>query len=423
LVATARGSLTRKIGLQGGAKADEALEVTDKAHLDPQALGQVVATLLSNHPEAPLAAIDGAGNFVRMPASVPLLGRPVIGAYSAFDLVTGSDRAAVLEAWQRARAKGAARANVHLADGPGRLGVLQFVDARKQYGVYLGMLLAQSNDSPGSAGADRAAEPAFRPRISVVQRDELGFVIGIDDATTAMLGWTLEELIGQRALDFIHPEDNERALRNWMEMLARPGSRSRWRGRHIRRDGSWLWLEVTNHNQLEGVVGGHVSSEMLDISCEMAMQEALRAQEQLLHRLSDSLPVGVLQFDRDGRVAYANELLYQMLGTGPQVRVHEQFCQVLAEDGVVLARAIKAVLDHDVDRDVDLRLQSEPGTPPRHCAVKLRALTDESGQVTGAIATVANVPDRDQLPDDLDRARHARAARNAVFGDGRSAAL
>src|SRR5450755_1521889 len=132
-----------------------------------------------------------------MPASVPLQGRPVLGAYSAFDLVTGTDRAAVLDAWQRANAKGAARAFVHLADGPGRNGILQFVDARKLYGVYLGFLLAESNVP---SDLSLSPEPAFRPRLSVVQRDELGSVIGIDDAATAMLGWSLEDLVGQRAL-------------------------------------------------------------------------------------------------------------------------------------------------------------------------------------------------------------------------------
>jgi PAS domain S-box-containing protein len=399
--------------------------VTHKAHLDPQALGQVVATLLSNHPDAPLAAIDGAGNFVRMPASVPLQGRPVLGAYSAFDLVTGTDRAAVLEAWQRARAKGAARAFVHLADGPARDGVLHFVDARKLYGVYLGLLLAQSK---GPSDPSLPPEPAFRPRISVVQRDELGFVIGIDDATTAMLGWSLEDLVGQRALDYIHPEDNERALRNWMEMLAVPGSRRRWRGRHIRRDGSWLWIEVTNHNLLEGVNGGHVSSEMVDISGEMAMQEALRAQEQVLQRLAGTLTVGVLQFDRDGRVAYASDRLYQIVGTGPCVRVDEQWSGLLSEDGVALAEAIQAVLGEGVDRDMNVRLRSEPGTPPRHCTISLRALTDETGNVTGAIATVTDIPDHARTPADLDGASHGGHAsragftRPALFSDGRSPA-
>ena len=73
---------------------------------------------------------------------------------------------------------------------------------------------------------------------------------------------SLEDLKGQRALDYIHPEDNERALRSWLEMLAVPGSRRQWRGRHIRRDGTWLWLEITNHNLLEGLDGGHVASEV-----------------------------------------------------------------------------------------------------------------------------------------------------------------
>jgi PAS domain S-box-containing protein len=408
--------------VQVGTIRDDTLGVTDKAHLDPQALRQVVATLLSEHPDAPVAAIDGAGNFVRMPASVPLLGRPVIGAYSAFDLVTGTDRAAVLEAWQRAKAKGMARAVVHLADGPDREGILHIVDARKLYGVYLGLLLAPATARPER---DRPPLPAFRPRFSVVRRDELGFVTAIDESTMAMLGWSLEDLVGQRALDYIHPEDNEEALTSWMEMLAVPGSKRRWRGRHIRRDGSWLWLEITNHNRLEGVDRGYVRSEMVDISGEMAMAEALRAQEHSLHRLAETVPVGVLQFDRDGRVTYANDRLYQIVGGGPSLKIDEQLSAVLPEDVQRVADAIAHVLGEGVDRDIDARLESEPGTPPRRCIINLRALTDAGGLVTGAIATIATIadgPGGDRRRSRLEGAGHDRLTRPVLFSDGHSPA-
>jgi PAS domain S-box-containing protein len=414
------GRLGRAV--QAVAIRDDTLGVTDRAHLDPQALRQVVSTLLSEHPDAPVAAIDGAGNFVRMPASVPLMGRPVIGAYSAFDLVTGTDRAAVLEAWQRARAKGVARAVVHLADGADREGILHIVDARKLYGVYLGLLLAPAT---ARSEPDRPPQPAFRPRFSVVRRDELGFVIAIDESTTAMLGWSLKDLIGQRALDYIHPEDNERALTSWMEMLAVPGSSRRWRGRHIRRDGSWLWLEMTNHNRLEGVDRGYVRSEMVDISGEMAMAGALRNQEQLLHRLAETVPVGVLQFDHDGRVTYANDRLYQIVGGGPCLRVDEQLSAVLPADVQEVADAIADVLGEGSDRDIDARLESEPGTPPRRCTINLRALTDGEGLVTGAIATIATIadgPGGDRRRSSRDGAADDYLNRSLLFRDGPSPA-
>ena len=109
------------------------------------------------------------------------------------------------------------------------------------------------------------------------------------------------------------PDDRERAVESWMGMLARPGQSNRVRLRHRRRDGSWLWLEITNHNLLDDPSHGYVRAELMDISDEMVAQEALRAREQLLHRLAEALPLGVFQVDRDGAVVYANERLAEGL--------------------------------------------------------------------------------------------------------------
>ena len=51
--------------------------------------------------------------------------------------------------------------------------------------------------------------------------------------------------------------------------------------------------KLRRHNRLADPDGGYVLAEMIDISDEMAAQEALRAREQLLHRLTEALPTGV----------------------------------------------------------------------------------------------------------------------------------
>ena len=53
---------------------------------------------------------------------------------------------------------------------------------------------------------------------------------------------------------------------------------------------------------------------MFDISDELAAQEALRASEQRLRRLAESLPLGVVQIEVDRRISYANERLATITG-------------------------------------------------------------------------------------------------------------
>ena len=69
-------------------------------------------------------------------------------------------------------------------------------------------------------------------------------------------------------------------------------------------------MEVTNHNLLEDPEYHCVVAEMVDISEEMATQEALRAREQLLDRLAQTLPLGLLQVDADSKVTYTNDRLH-----------------------------------------------------------------------------------------------------------------
>ncbi len=99
-------------------------------------------------------------------------------------------------------------------------------------------------------------------------------------------------------------------------MSAPPGAARRVRLRHLHRDGSVVWFDVTNYRHLDDPDQPHVVAEMLDISDEMAMHEALRANEQLLRRLTESLPLSVLQIDAERRVVYQNQRLTNAIGAG-----------------------------------------------------------------------------------------------------------
>jgi len=115
---------------------------------------------------------------------------------------------------------------------------------------------------------------------------------------TALLGWTPAELSGRRSLDLVHPDDHERAIASWMDMLSTPpGAARRVRLRHLHKNGQAVWFEITNHNHLADADRPGVIAEMLDISDEMAAQEAVRAAEQLMRRLTETLPLGILQID------------------------------------------------------------------------------------------------------------------------------
>src|SRR3984893_8767724 len=272
----------------------------DDQPVEKGTLDSVLDQLLADHPDAPVAAIGADGLLASMPAAVPVGEHPVLDARSALDLVVPADRVVIITSWEQTRRAGLARAGVRLAAESGFATVF-FVDARHAHGVYVAVVLLEAGGDGTSSLWEAARIP---PRVCRVRKNELAVILDIDDATTKILGWTDPEMVDRCSLEFIHPDDRDRAIENWMEMLATPGGEHRWRGRHQHRDGSWVWMEITNRNMLDDGRDGYVLAEMVDISDEMAAQEALRAREQLLHRMSEALPIGLFQVDRDRSIVY-----------------------------------------------------------------------------------------------------------------------
>lgn len=66
-----------------------------------------------------------------------------------------------------------------------------------------------------------------------------------------VLGYRLPDLVGQRAFDFIHPDDLEATLRTFTEGIETPGAVRRLEYRFRHKDGSWRYLEGVGRNLLD----------------------------------------------------------------------------------------------------------------------------------------------------------------------------
>jgi diguanylate cyclase (GGDEF)-like protein/PAS domain S-box-containing protein len=373
--------------------------MTVSRRLDPAGLDVVLDALLACNPRAPVTAINGTGFFVPMPPSVPLTGQHVIqGHATALELVVPADMKEVVDVWARTHEEGAAYGIVHLRNNPERPVTLRYVDARHRHGVFIGLLEVESSDGLLAAFQDM---PALRPKVTMVRKNQTAILTQIDHATTLLLGWSADEMVGRRTLDFLDPEDHPRAISSWMDMLRAPGDRRRVRLRHRHKDGSWVWFEVTNHNLLNDPAHGYVLTEMVDISDEMAAHDALLAREHLLRRLTDALPLGILHVDDRRRIVYRNKQVAYVLGCRNAVSVDQQFASAVHSDRPRLKQALDTVLINGGDHDLEIGVKRR-GREMLRCSVSLRALTTENGVVTGAIVSVADITDSARLRQELE---------------------
>ena len=364
--------------------------------------------LLHDHPCALVSAIDESGLFVPVPASIVLTTQAVAVAQTALDLVQPTDRMAVVEAWEVVKATGAASLQVRLAGAEPLVAQMDFLDVREEHGVFFAVVAVVDAPFAGRSSTPPVVEVAV-PRLARTRKDQAAFVLWADSSVTGMLGWEAGELVGRKSLEFIHPDDRDRAIAIWMECLSQPGWTSRARLRHLHRDGRWIWLEISNHNVLDEPEAGYVDCEMLDISDEMEAHEAVRASEQLLRRLAETLPVGVGQFDFDHNLLYANERLYEIVGAAPGADA-QALLRSLA-DPSQFEDSLRAIRNGE-DVDTELQLDRLDGGGRRRCTLSMRGLSSADGQVTGGVLALTDITDAARMRSELEQ----RATYDALTG-------
>lgn len=367
---------------------------THPEHLDAKTIDTALASLLVRYPEASVLAAGADGVAVPIPASVPLQRNVAVDAHTGMELIVPGDRVRLLSAWDKVLTTGAARCSLHLLSDPDTTMTYFGFDVRETHGAVLGVVVP--GNVVGDPAEDVSQRPRVKPRFARVSKDDSGVITKIDEAVTQILGWSPEEIESHRSTEFIHPDDHALALDNWLEMLASPGIGRRVRLRHRRRDGSWMWFEITNNNLLDDPDYRCVVCEMVDISEEMA-------REQLLGRLAETVPVGLFQVDLDRRIVYTNDQLRQILGVEAAATAGAQLATVVEADRPRLESALDEVLLQGGAADVEVELQLPSSGGLRFCTISLRALDHGDGTISGAIACVADVTESTRMREELKR--------------------
>jgi diguanylate cyclase (GGDEF)-like protein/PAS domain S-box-containing protein len=366
----------------------------DDERLDADLIERVFDALLAIYPDAPVGAHTPAGVMVPMPASIglSLKENPVQEARSGIDLIELDE--GVIKGWERTQQRGAAQYAVKAAGHQDVRGTVYAVDLRENHGVIVTLAVMDIPDDFDEAAA--LEPPELAPRFATLWKNEHGQYIKADEATTRMLGFSEEELIGHRSLEFIHPDDHPLAVDNWVQMLAVPGPARRVRLRHRRRDGSWAWLELTNHNLLHDPDYECMVSEIVDISEEMAAHE-------LVDRLAEAVPVGLLQVNGERLIEYSNDRLHEILGVERTAELDALLGVVVERDREALEDALAAAIDAGQEADVEVEVRLPQGGELRRCSVGLRPVTQDHGLASGAIACIADITDSARMRDELQR--------------------
>jgi diguanylate cyclase (GGDEF)-like protein/PAS domain S-box-containing protein len=345
------------------------------------------------------------GHLLPMPESVGVPADRVIAVptdrATIVDVLVPTDAIPVVTTWERAQEQGVALCTVRLRTDPDKAMTLTLLDVRDAHGVFLAALDAVADES-ASFTPEALAEVAVsrRPRTATVRKSVMALITDVDERATRMLGWTRDQMVGKRSSEFIHPDDEQRAIANWMELLSRQDSQ-RVRLRHRCADGRWAWLELENtYEPADDPADAVIVTQMSDVSDEMAAHEALQQQERLLRRVAESLPVGILQLGTDGALVFANSRLSAIVGvpevTGPEVLQ----AAVGDADRAALRAALKETLESGTDSELEVGLRHASTGEARVCSVTMVSLSDREG-APGALLSISDVTDSVRMREEL----------------------
>jgi PAS domain S-box-containing protein len=174
----------------------------------------------------------------------------------------------------------------------------------------------------------RAAEAALRERerrFSQLIRNSFDTVVILDadgiqryvsPSGERVHGYAPAELVDIPVIDrMIHPEDRERVLAAFRQILETGSGGVRYR--HRRKAGGWVHLEARGTNQLDNPDIGGVVVNVRDITEQELAEEARREQQQTTQAIVDSSRDWIWGIDLEGRHVYSNGAIRSILGFSP----------------------------------------------------------------------------------------------------------
>ncbi|MBJ7332492.1 MAG: PAS domain S-box protein, partial [Solirubrobacteraceae bacterium] len=137
-----------------------------------------------------------------------------------------------------------------------------------------------------------------------------GRFAAVNPAWTRVLGWTPDELIGRRAVEFIHRDDLERTRATSRPQMSTGEFRIHdFENRYQHKDGSVRWLQWSGYER-----DGIWYASARDVTATRISHGALQASERRSRAILAALREGLLIIGPDRRIVEVSDSFAQMVG-------------------------------------------------------------------------------------------------------------
>jgi diguanylate cyclase (GGDEF)-like protein/PAS domain S-box-containing protein len=218
-----------------------------------------------------------------------------------------------------------------------------------------------------------------------------GRFVRVNRSLAEMLGRPPEALAGRRVRDLTHPDHQQSDAEAMRALVAGEMTIHRGEKRYLRPDGSAVWVSLSA-SVVRNAYGEpmHFLSQMVDVSDRRAAEQARAESERRFRTLASASPVGIFAIAEDGRLAYANEHLRDILGLPHDVLEGPSWLErIAADDRERVTAEIRRARVLGERTSLDVRV--EAGID-RWARVNVAPILDGTdGASTGLVGTVEDI--------------------------------
>lgn len=136
----------------------------------------------------------------------------------------------------------------------------------------------------------------------------------ISPSFTKILGYTEEEILGQRPMQFAHPDNAADALKISTDALNNPGVKMKYLTRIAKKSGEYIYVEGTIINLLHVDGVNAIVNNFIDVTAQKEAREQLLASERRFRALVENSGDAIVVLSAEGESKYVSQSIKNLLG-------------------------------------------------------------------------------------------------------------